>query len=209
MPFETWLIFAVTTCIASMTPGPNMLLALTIGMTKGTRAAAAAACGGVISMLILLFISAAGLSAILAASTEAFMAIKWGGVAYLIYLGIKAWRSPAESLDPANAAAEQDSRARSFRKLFTQAFVVGMSNPKAIVFFAAFIPQFIDPALPQGPQLAVIAATFTVIETFWLMSYATGGNRLVPLLKRAGKVKLINRITGGTLIGAGALLATR
>ncbi|MFD2204798.1 LysE family translocator [Kiloniella antarctica] len=206
MPFDTWIIFAVTTCIASMTPGPNMLLSMTVGMNIGKRAAVASSIGGVSAMLILLFGSVAGLSAVLATSAKAFMFIKWGGVAYLLYLGIKAWRSPAIGL---SEQGEHSKTKYSALQLYRQAFLVGISNPKAMIFFAAFLPQFIDTTLPQAPQLAVMSGTFVFIELFWLMSYATGGNQLVPILKRSGKVKLINRISGGALISASALLASR
>ncbi|WP_419904043.1 LysE family translocator [Kiloniella sp.] len=175
-------------------------------MNKGKRAAAASSLGGVSAMLIMLFASVAGLSAILATSSQAFTFIKWGGVAYLLYLGIKAWHSPAIGLsDPKDGTVKKYNSIQLFR----QAFIVGISNPKAMIFFAAFLPQFIDPALPQVPQLIILSGSFTVIELFWLMSYATGGNQLVPILKRSGKIKLINRISGGALIGASALLASR
>ncbi|MEH6629522.1 MAG: LysE family translocator [Halopseudomonas aestusnigri] len=206
MPFETWIIFVLTTCVASMTPGPNMLLSMTVGMNIGKRAAIASSIGGVSAMLLLLFASVAGLSAILATSAEAFTFIKWGGVAYLLYLGIKAWRSPAIALEDQEKGS---SKKYNSIQLFRQAFIVGISNPKAMIFFAAFLPQFIDPTLPQAPQLAILSGSFVFIELFWLMSYATGGNQLVPILKRSGKVKLINRISGGALISASALLASR
>ncbi|WP_020590518.1 LysE family translocator [Kiloniella laminariae] len=210
MSLETWLIYVVTTCIASMTPGPNMLLSMTIGMTRGKRAAFASSLGGVSAMLIMLFASAAGLSAILSTSAEAFTVVKWGGVIYLLYLGIKAWRSPAMALDnTASGSTSTTSRKKDFFSLYRQAFLVGASNPKAMIFFAAFLPQFINLDLPQGPQLAILAGSFVVIEFFWLMSYALGGSQLVPLLKRSGKVQMVNRISGGALIGASALLASR
>ncbi len=206
MPFETWIIFVLTTCVASMTPGPNMLLSMTVGMNIGKRAAIASSIGGVSAMLLLLFASVAGLSAVLATSAEAFTFIKWGGVAYLLYLGIKAWCSPAIALEDQEKGSSK--KYNSFQ-LFRQAFIVGISNPKAMIFFAAFLPQFIDPTLPQAPQLVILSGSFVFIELFWLMSYATGGNQLVPILKRSGKVKLINRISGGALISASALLASR
>ncbi len=183
-----------------------MLLSMTVGMNVGKRAAVASSIGGVSAMLLLLFASVAGLSAVLATSAAAFTFIKWGGVAYLLYLGIKAWRSPALALGDQEGAAHKKY---SSLQLFRQAFIVGISNPKAMIFFAAFLPQFIDPKLPQAPQLVILSASFVFIELFWLMSYATGGNQLVPILKRSGKVKLINRISGGALISASALLASR
>ena len=205
MLLETWLVFVAFTAVISMTPGPNMLLALSVGIERGAVSAVWTTVGGVVSMLLLLFLSLAGLSAILAASATLFEVIKWAGVAYLCYLGIQAWRAPAVAR---NADSEDNKPRKSARGLFVQAFLVGISNPKAIVFFGAFVPQFLDPALPRTPQILTIAISFAVIEFTSMMTYAVLGDRLVPLFQKAGNIRLLNRITGSVLVGAGALLAS-
>ena len=205
MFLETWLVFVAFAAVISMTPGPNMLLALSVGIERGAIFAVWTTVGSVVSMLLLLFLSLAGLSAILAASAILFEVIKWCGVVYLCYLGIQAWRAPAVVR---NVDSEDSKPRKSARGLFIQAFLVGVSNPKAIVFFGAFVPQFLDPALPGTPQILIIMVSLAVIELISMMAYAILGDRLVPLFRKAGNIRLLNRITGGVLVGAGALLAS-
>lgn len=207
MSLETWLLFTTTVFVLSGTPGPNMLLALSHGIRFGARKATATGFGVVAALALMLAVSVSGLGALLAASETAFMVVKWAGAAYLLVLGIKTWRADPHVDVPADAPASSGGTSTSAWTLGRQAFVVCLSNPKAIVFLAALFPQFLDPGRPLAPQVAILAVTFGVCEFIWIMTYATGGGRLMPLLQRAGTGRLVNRLSGGMLIGAGALLA--
>lgn len=207
MTWQTWALFVTTVFFLSGTPGPNMLLALSHGIRYGARKAVATGIGTVLALTLLQIISVTGLGALLAASETAFMVVKWCGVAYLLFIGVKTWRAQ-EPIDVAEAeAAGIEIKPTPAWKLGAQAFVVCFSNPKAIVFLVALFPQFIDTTQPLVPQVTILAITFAVCEFLWIMAYATGGGRLVPVLKRAGFGRLVNRLSGGMLIGAGALLA--
>lgn len=207
MSIETWLIFVTTVFFLSATPGPNMLLALSHGIRFGARKAVATGIGTIIALTLLMIVSVTGLGALLAASETAFQVVKWCGVAYLLVLGVKTWRAPGP-VDVSSVETEAAAPAPTPAwKLGAQAFFVCFSNPKAIVFFVALFPQFLDTSAPMAPQVAVLGLTFGICEFLWIMTYATGGGRLVPVLKRAGFGRLVNRLSGGMLIGAGALLA--
>jgi len=203
MTLSTYLLYLAAVALLILTPGPTMLMCMTNAIHHGPRRAMTSVAGAVTAVLCVMLLSAMGLGALLAASETAFTTAKVLGAAYLVWLGIKTFRSNAAlQLDEAQAP-----RARSF---YVQGFLVGASNPKAVLFFAAFFPQFLNPAAPMAPQLALLAATFVAFEFGVLSCCALGVARLVPLLKSAGPVKWINRICGGlfTLMG-GLLLFTR
>ncbi|MFA7430711.1 MAG: LysE family transporter [Rhodospirillaceae bacterium] len=204
MSFQVWLLFVTTVFVLSATPGPNMLLALSHGIRFGPRKAVATGIGTVLALTLLQIISVSGLGALMAASEAAFHVVKWCGVAYLVVLGIKTWRADPHIVLPQDSGTPATASAWS---LGVQAFVVCLFNPKAIVFLVALFPQFLNPAAPLVPQVTILAITFAVCEFVWIMAYAIGGGRLMPLLQRAGFGRLVNRLSGGMLIGAGALLA--
>lgn len=206
MSIEVWLLFVTTVFVLSGTPGPNMLLALSHGMRFGPRKAVATGIGAVIALTLLQIVSVTGLGALLAASETAFHVVKWLGVAYLIVLGVKTWRADPHVALPQEEAGAPRKTASAWT-LGTQSFLVCLSNPKAIVFLVALFPQFLNPAEPLVPQVAILAISFGICEFIWIMTYATGGGRLMPLLQRAGFGRLVNRLSGGMLIGAGAFLA--
>lgn len=203
MPFHTWLAFAAVTLVVSYTPGPNMLLSISSGLLHGPRRALVTAAGLIVSMWVLMTASMVGLGAVLAASATAFQAVKWCGVAYLAWLGVKLWRAPPVDMSPLGAVAPPRRRT-----LLVQAFGVGISNPKAIIFFTALFPQFVDPALPFLPQMLILAATFTAIEFCMIMSTASGAGSLAPWLSRGERGRWINRVSGSVLLVAAAVLAS-
>lgn len=196
--------FFVTFFLLSMTPGPNMLLAMSLGMRYGLRRAGWGLAGLCCALAAMAVLSAAGVGALLAASATAFEIVRWCGVAYLVWLGAAAWRAPADE----NAAAPVDvgDEAAPWR-LFRRGVLVAASNPKALVFMTALFPQFIDPAEPFIPQLALLIGTMTAIEISWMLAYAAGGDRLASRLTGAAAARMLNRFTGGLLIAAGGLLA--
>lgn len=206
MAFETWFLFLVASIGLSLTPGPNGLLSLTHGVIYGSRRTLFTVTGGVLGFALLMALSMAGLGALIAASEQVFTAVKLLGALYLVYLGIKTWRSPPVPVRTVNEN-EVDSGISPWY-LFSRGFMVATSNPKVIIFFTAFLPQFIDPSVSQWSQFMVMAVTFCVIEFITEMTLAVGAQRILPWLGIGGNIKIFNRISGGTFIGAGVLLAT-
>lgn len=200
MNFQLWLLFLGTTVFISATPGPNMLLMLSHGARYGWQATLVTMAGAITGLSILIGLSALGVGAILAASVALFTALKIAGALYLIYLGIQSWRA-GENLRLPNADAA-DARAR-----FKTGLAVALSNPKAILFAGAFLPQFIDPSLPQGQQWAILLSSFFIIEISWQIAYAWGGNRLANWLQAPQRVRLFNRACGAAFFTVGGMLA--
>lgn len=204
MTLNTWLIFAGAIILLTASPGPNALLALTHGVRHGASRAAATVAGSLVAFMILLGVSLAGVGAILTASATAFQILKWVGAAYLIFLGIRTWRS-----EPKSVAGEEPGEGKPLRRrrdLFRDGFLVAISNPKIIMFFAAFFPQFISPGAAWLPQVAVLALTFVALEAMWQLAYTGGGSKMARWLDESGAMRWFNRVTGGLFVGAGLLV---
>ena len=199
------LLYITTVFIASILPGPSMLLALTHGMRYGAKRTMASAMGNVTVSLIQAFISVAGLGTILIASETAFQVVKLVGAAYLVYMGIGIFFSSRMSIAPNNNNQFQSET--SLRKMYLQAVFVTAGNPKAIVFFTAIFPQFIDPNTAYLPQFCLLMSIGSLIAFSCFMLYAISGQKIVFLFSEAAVGKYINRIIGGTFIGAGIGLA--
>lgn len=199
--------FVVTFFILSMTPGPNMLLAMSLGMRYGVRRALWGLAGLCGALIVMAGLSAAGVGALLAASASAFETVRWCGVAYLVWLGVAAWRAPVGDGSPAPQTAVDDDKEAAPARLFRRGVLVAASNPKALVFMTALFPQFIDPAAAFAPQLAALIGAMSVIEIGWMLTYAVGGDRLAARLTGPSAARLLNRVTGGLLVAAGGLLA--
>ncbi|HWP13670.1 MAG TPA: LysE family translocator [Ramlibacter sp.] len=204
MTLATYLLYVAAVALLIVTPGPTMLMCMTNSLNHGTRHAMTSVAGAATALLAVMALSAMGLGALLATSETAFTAAKLAGAAYLIWLGIRTFRS--------NTVLHLDGKAPApeRRSFYLQGLLVGASNPKAVLFFAAFFPQFLDPALPVVPQFAILAGTFVALEFAVLTLCALGVARLLPLLRSSGPVRWINRACGGlfTLMG-GLLLLTR
>jgi threonine/homoserine/homoserine lactone efflux protein len=201
MTLSTYLLYLAAVTLLVLSPGPTMLMCMTNALNHGPRKAMTAVAGSVSAVLCLMLLSAMGLGALLAASEAAFTVAKVVGAAYLIYLGIKTFRSEATAFDP--AAKEAPSQRRSF---FLRGFLVGASNPKAILFFAAFFPQFLDPNAAFVPQFAILALTFVAFEFSVLTSCALGVSRIAPVLHSSSAVRWFNRVSGGLFALMGSLL---
>ena len=206
MTFSTWWIFVLMTFVVSATPGPNMLMVMSVSARHGVRASVVAMLGCMTALLAMMSISAAGLGAVLQTSPQVFEVLRLAGAAYLAYLGVKVWRSPVH--DQSADAPQIVVPVLKTGTIYRQAFLVAASNPKAILFAAAFFPQFIHADTPQFPQFAILLATFTVIEVGWYLVYAVSGKRLSAYLQRATVMRAFNRLTGGVFIGFAALMAT-
>jgi homoserine/homoserine lactone efflux protein len=202
MTFDFWLVYLLAAVGLSLTPGPNGLLSLTHGVRFGFARTVFTVLGGVLGFMVLIAASLAGLGALLAASEAAFTAAKWIGAAYLVYLGIRLWNAPPPKVSAPDAQGGEGSVGR----LFLQGFLVAVSNPKALIFFAAFLPQFMVPGASYWLQLAVLGGTFAVVEFFYELVLAGLAQRIAPWLGRHGR--WFNRITGSCFVGVGGLLAT-
>jgi len=199
MTIELYLAFIAATALLVLTPGPMVAYLVAASLSRGLAHALSAVAGSLIAAAIQLSVVGFGLAAILASAGEAFFWIKWLGVAYLVYLGVKALRAPDDALEP--AAPVQTTLYRSF----LEGFLVNLSNPKTLLFHGAFLPLFVSPSAPPGPQLLLLAVTFLIIggsiDSLWALSAA----RARPVLSRIGRWR--HRITGGVLLTAAAGLA--
>ena len=148
-------------------------------------------------------LSALGLGALLAASELAFTVVKVIGAVYLIWLGIKTFLHKTEAVDINGVAAHSGRRLRAH---YVRGFLVGSSNPKAILFFTAFFPQFLNPAEPFAPQYAILALTFIAFEFSVLAMCAFGVSAIAPVLRSSWHMRWINRMTGGLFATMGGLL---
>ncbi|WP_026182511.1 LysE family translocator [Leeia oryzae] len=205
MHLDTWWLYLMTTFVISATPGPNMLLVMTHSVRHGFRPALGTMVGCMTALLIMLSISAAGLGALLKAWPVVFDTLRWIGAAYLVWLGYKCWRAPVDTTQgPGTTAPLKDSH---WNTLFKQGFLVAASNPKALLFAAAFFPQFIDQKSPALPQFSILLLTFTIVEAGWYLVYAGSGRKIAVYLQNARVLKNFNRATGGVFMGFGAAMA--
>lgn len=189
--------------LISCTPGPNVLYVTTRSIRFGVGTALIGTAGCLLALVIMLVGSAAGLSAVLAAAPAAFTVLKYLGAAYLIFLGVMMWRMPDEPEESPVAAAP---RGTSNVAIFRGGFLVGISNPKLLIFAAAFFPQFIAPSAPWGPQFAVLVATFIAVELSFYVVYAVTARRLTDHLLRGVWRRRVNRAGGVIFMTFGAAL---
>lgn len=201
MELQTWLLYTLAALGLSLTPGPNGLLALTHGALYGAKRTVSTILGGSLGFTIVIGLSMFGIGALLAANIGLLVVLKWVGGAYLIFLGIQVWRSP--SLADSRGANTGSSN----RSLFQAGLLSAISNPKGILFFVAFLPQFIDPINSLVIQFIVMAATFVVIEFIYEFMVAALADKIQPWLRRVGKN--FNRVFGSVFIAIGALLPLR
>lgn len=199
MSIDTWLIFLVAAIGLSFTPGPNGLLALTHGALYGVRRTVFTVLGGALGFLIVIAVSMFGIGALLLVMPDVLTVLKWVGGAYLVFLGVQVWRAPAIAV-----AASGDRPSASGWSLFQQGLLAAVTNPKGILFFVAFLPQFIDPERDLFVQFVIMASTFIAIEIVFELVVAALSQSLQPLLARAGR--WFNRATGGLFIVIGVLL---
>ena len=197
-------LFAATELVLCLTPGPAVLTILSQALRHGSMRALWSIFGIIAGNTLYFILSATSLGALLLASYELFFAIKWVGAAYLLWLGFRTFfeRSSRLSVEAAPAARG------GAMGLFTHAFVVQVSNPKALLFFTALLPQFVDPARPIALQLVVLALLSVVIEFSVLFFYASLAAQATRLALRPRFARLTNRVAGSFLIGAGIGLAS-
>ena len=200
MSLETWWLYLGAVVLISSTPGPNVLYVTTRSIRFGLGSAFVGVAGCLTALVLMLIGSVAGLSAVLLALPGAFDMLKIAGAAYLVYLGIQVWREPvAENAPPPSTGV-------SGAALFRDGFLVGISNPKLLVFAAAFFPQFIDPSRAWGPQFALMVTTFLGVELFFYSIYALTGRKLADRLMHGIWRRWLNRISGAVFMGFGVAL---
>ncbi|HWL86132.1 MAG TPA: LysE family translocator [Polyangiaceae bacterium] len=204
MSHSTWLLFFAVSLAAVLTPGPAMLTILGHTLARGGRATVPVVFGNAFGALLLIGASVAGLSALLAALPHGLQILKWAGAAYLFWLGLRAFRTKPTAGDPASPAPAAPSRAGS---AFGRGVLVALSNPKALLFFGAVLPQFVDATRPVFPQFAIMAATFVSLELAMTGTVTLAAHALAPALRRGTITHLTTRAGGAIMMGAAALLA--
>lgn len=204
MSWETYLLFIVTTAVVCLTPGPAALLVVAQGISNGFRRSYWAIAGIALANTVYFALSATGIAALIVASGTLFSVIKWVGVAYLFYLGISAMLSKSSALTVTGDASQAVSGTRAF----WQAVVVELSNPKALLYFVALLPQFVDPSRPVGLQMLIFGATCIALDLGAYSLYAWLGSKTQRFTANAAFVRNSNRASGGLLMVAGAMMAT-
>ncbi|MGJ7488149.1 LysE family translocator [Variovorax sp. LT2P21] len=202
MTTQTLLLYVLASLMLAVTPGPTMLLALSNGIAGGMRRAAWGIAGASLGSSLAIAAVAVGLGSLLAASEWLFNALRAAGVIYLVWLGIKLWRS--EPADLRQALAPPAGSALQGRLALVRSLAVALSNPKALLFFAAFLPQFVDTTQPQGWQYVVLGAIFVGLDTLVMLAYAAAGTQAVRWLSQRS-LRLLDR---GCALGMWALAAT-
>jgi threonine/homoserine/homoserine lactone efflux protein len=202
MALDTWLIYLAAALGLSLSPGPNGLLALTHGALHGRRKTLWTIFGGSVGFVAVIALSMFGIGALLQTSLVWLTVMKWVGGAYLVWLGVQVWRSP-----PIGVELQAPGGERSGGSLFRQGLLSAATNPKGILFFAAFLPQFIDPARSLWLQFAIMAGTFAGIEVVTEFVIASTAHRIRPWLQRVGQ--RFNQACGGVFVAIGAALPLR
>jgi threonine/homoserine/homoserine lactone efflux protein len=199
MDGHLYLAFVAATTVLMLIPGPNVALIVANSVARGTRVGLVTVLGTSSAMVLQLLLTLLGMSAVLGVLSGWFSWLRWAGVAYLVYLGVKQWRAGA--VDLLGVEAEQ----RSERAVFARGFLVSLTNPKTLLFYGAFFPQFVSARYDAASQLAVLGLTFLVLAVLVDSAWALVAGRARPLFVKRGSVR--NKVTGSLLIGAAAGLA--
>ena len=223
MNLSTWWLFVSATFLISAAPGPNMLLIMNQSVRFGLRASIYSMAGCMTALMIMFTMSALGLGVILQNAPKVFDALRWMGALYLAYLGYKVWTAPVtpavidenDKIGNTNASTNIKNNSALGNKyagyseftLYKTGFLTAGSNPKALLFAAALLPQFIQADLPQAPQLVILLATFSVLEILWYFVYALGGLSMAQHLRKPHILRWFNRVTGGAFIGFAGVMA--
>jgi len=203
MTFEMWVMFSAAAFLNIISPGPAILLSISNGITSGYKAVIASSLGNIAGLFILSTVSMFGLGVILQTSAILFTILKFIGAGYLIYLGIKKFRSTDTFITNETKSTFEKVE---YVKKFKEAFLVAMTNPKAILFFIAFFPIFMDTNSPVAPQFMIMTLTFMGLSFLSLVSYGLIAKSAKHWFKSESIVRVFHRVTGGIFIGFGAVL---
>lgn len=207
MEFDNWLLFSSIALIATITPGPAVLLVVTHSVGYGVGRTVCTILGNISGLFVLSLLSVLGLSALVLYSALAFTCIKLTGAVYLIYLGIKLWRNGFSAGNPGSLPGNRQADSSGL-KMYFQGVTVALSNPKAIAFTTALFPQFIDRTLPLLPQFTLLVVTFMTYSFLCLFAYSMFSSRTGAGLRNERFEKMFSRIFGSVFIGSGLLLGT-
>ena len=203
MTLEVWLLYLGTILLFMSTPGPSHILMISVSMSNGFKRSLATASGDLTANAIQILLAGFGLAAVLMTSRYGFTVIKWLGVTYLIWIGLKTIFASFRTATDARA----NPRA-SLKILWFRGFTTSAANPKAVVFFASLLPQFINPNEPLGMQILILGATYIVVDGMFLATYGLGSDWLTQRLRNKGKA-IIDRISGAGLVAAAILLGLK
>ena len=200
MSVETWLAFVAASVALLLIPGPTVLLVVSQALARGRSVALATAAGVATGDALAMTASLAGLGALVLASATLFTLLKWAGALYLVLLGLRLLLARPEGATLPAPGAD--------RGAFGQAALVTALNPKSIAFFVAFVPQFVDPSRPLGPQFAILVATFVALAALNALAYALLADRLRSRIGRPSVMRALSRAGGGALVAMGLATLT-
>jgi homoserine/homoserine lactone efflux protein len=203
MELSTWLAFFAAAWAISISPGAGAVAAMSSGLNNGFARGYFMTFGLVLGIWTQVLVVGLGLGALIATSSLGFAIVKWLGVAYLVWLGIKQWRAPAVPMVTETGEALVVPR----RTLVLRGWMVNAVNPKGTVFLLAVVPQFLELAQPLAPQYAVIAATLGFTDLVVMAGYTALASKVLRLLKSPRQIKVLNRTFGSLFVAAGGLLA--
>lgn len=201
MNLTTLMLYTSSCFIGALIPGPTSLLAMANGTSRNRRLVAVGMAGAALSDILIVAAVGLGLGAMLLASQQLFEVLKWLGVGYLAWLGLQLWRSTPAALDSAQVGAGARQG-----EVFRRSFSVALTNPKVLLFFTAFLPQFVDPSQPTLPQYAILALVSAGVDILVMALYAAGGVQAARYLTATG-MRRLNKCCGATLLSLAAFLA--
>ncbi|MFC9788981.1 LysE family transporter [Rhodococcus sp. NPDC127528] len=202
MAWQVWLAFLGAAWVISLSPGAGAIASMSAGLNHGLRRGYWNIVGLQLGLLLQIVIVAAGVGALLASSALAFTVIKWFGVAYLLYLGVRQWRAT-----PTEVTADTDQPGGSAVALVARGFLVNASNPKAVVFMLAVLPQFLDPGAALVPQYAIIAATMIAVDVIVMSGYTGLAARVLTVMRSPRQQRVTGRVFSGLFFTAAAFLS--
>ncbi len=203
MALSTWLGFFAACWLISLSPGPGAVTCMSTGVRHPYRRAVFTVLGIVAGIQTLVALVAVGVGALVAASGAVLGAVRWLGVAYLMYLGVVQFRAPAGAM----AAREGETADETPRALFLRGYLVNVTNPKGIVFLLAVLPQFVDPARPAAPQYALCGASLAATDLVVMSGYALVARSVLRWYGTPSHLRWLNRLFGALFVAAGLALA--
>ena len=204
MSIETWLAFVIASAVLTLIPGPCVLLLIGQSLTQGVKAAFSSIFGVLVGDIMLIILSLLGVGAILAASAELFQIVKWAGVAYMAYLGFCSIRDARKS----SVTAINDNHITDVSKSFRAGFLSAVLNPKGIIFYMAFLAQFMNPAANMALQISILVVTSTLVVGVILGGYVLAATRAKKMFNSQKARRNMSYTSGGFFLGGSVLMAT-
>ena len=206
MELQVWMAYFVASWAIALSPGSGAVLSMTHGLAYGVQKTSATIAGLQLGLAVILLVAGVGVGALLLASATAFTVVKFAGAGYLIWLGLKQWRSRVDASAAQDGAVQAQAGEPSARERFTIGFLTNVTNPKGIVFMVAVLPQFIDPTRGLWLQLLILLATTVAVDLIVMHGYAFLASRAQRWLATARARRAQNRVFGGVLMAMGASL---